>query len=127
MGRTVRTLLIAVAVVIAVAVGLYAYQASQHKTAKPANADLLAQAEAACLSNIKLADKADVDAGVKAAEAEAHASASLGATSSQDRGANRALAGEQQLAENDKIRACIQSYLRGAPPPPSGKAVAGGP
>jgi hypothetical protein len=112
MPVTARYLLIAVAAVIVVAAGLYGYQASQHRGAKPADAGLLAQAEAACLSNTKAADKADVDAGVKAAKAEAHATASLGTTSSQDRGASRALAGTEQLSENDKIRDCMRNYLQ---------------
>lgn len=122
MGGPVRNLLIAVAVVIAVALGLYAYQVSRREAAKPADAGLLAQAEAACLSNIKAADKADVGAGVKAAEAGVDATASVGTTTSQERGASHELEGNLQLTENDKIRECMRTYLQHQAAPGGAKA-----
>ena len=108
MAATVRYLLIAVAVA---AIGLFAYQAFQHKIVRPAD-PLVDRLERICLSNTTTLDKAEFAALVKAVQKDVQTSASLGSTSSRTGGANAALSGAEQRAENDEVRRCIKDYLQ---------------
>ena len=108
MSAIVRYLLIAVAVA---AIGLFASQVFQHKVVRPAD-PLVDRLERICLSNTTTLDKAEFAALVKAVQTEAKASASLGSTSSRTGGANPALSGGEQRAENDEVRRCIRDYLQ---------------
>ena len=108
MSATVRYLLIAAAVA---AISLFAYQAFQHKIIRPAD-PLVDRLERLCLSNTTTLDKAEFAALVKAVQTDVQASASLGSTSSRTGGANQALSGGEQRAENDEVRRCIKEYLQ---------------
>ncbi|MBL8773482.1 MAG: hypothetical protein JNK30_19005 [Phenylobacterium sp.] len=109
MQQSTRWVLIGVGAALLVAVAVFVYQALSRP--EPRDADLVAQAEAACLSNTRDADKAEVlgSGAVKADKAEG--SAGVGTTVVRDRGSNRDLDAASQQAENDKIRACMERYL----------------
>ena len=110
MQQTMRWMLIGIGVVLLLAAAAYAYL--RLREPPPQDAGLVAQAEAACLSNIRNAEAAKATGGGKLKDAEGEVSGGIATETSRDRGAGRDLPPEAQLSENDKVRACMQQYLR---------------